>query len=409
MRDTELYQRVLGLSGPWFVDRVELKVPEKRVEIWVDHPPSQTWPCPQCQKSLPCRDHAEERVWRHLDTCQFQTHLHARIPRVDCPDHGVLNVMVPWAEAHSRFTMLMESLIINVLQECATVTGACELTGVSWDEAFGVMQRAVCRGQLRKQNLPIKHLGVDEKAFRKGHSYMTVVCDLERSTVEYVAENRKAESLAGYYQRLSPTQMEALEAVAMDMWEPYVKATLENVPLAADKIVFDRFHIMQHLNEAVDKVRRQEHRELSTEGCDALKGTKHWWLYRYDNVPDKHLRAFEAVRDQNLRTSRAWAIKETLRDLWDYRSVAWARKFFKRWFGWARRSKLTPIKKVATMLLNHLTNILTYCKHPITNGVAEGLNSKIMTIKRKACGYRNKEHFKTVIYFFCGGLDLYPR
>lgn len=409
MRDTELYQRVLGLTEPWFVDRVELKVADKRVEIWIDHPPGQTWRCPQCQKSLPCRDHAEERVWRHLDTCQFQTQLHARIPRVECPDHGVLNVMVPWAEARSRFTLLMESLIINVLQECATVTGACELMGVSWDEAFGVMQRAVVRGHLRKQAQAIKHLGVDEKAFRKGHSYMTVICDLERSTVEYVAEDRKTESLAGYYQQLSPPQMAALEGVAMDMWEPYVKATMENVPLAADKIVFDRFHIMKHMNDAVDQVRRQEHRQLSAEGDDLLKGTKHWWLYGYENVPDKHLRAFEAVRDQSVRTGRAWAIKETLRELWNYRSVAWARKFFKDWFGWARRSRLKPVKKVAAMLRNHLANILTYCTHPITNGVAEGLNSKIMTIKRKACGYRNKENFKTAIYFFCGGLDLYPR
>src|SRR5665811_2401607 len=125
----------------------------------------------------------------------------------------------------------------------------------------------------------IRDSGVDEKAFRKGHSYMTVVCDLERSTVEYVAEESKTESLAGYYQQLSPPQMAALEGVAMYMWEPYVKATMENVPLAADKIVFDRFHIMKHMNDAVDQVRRQEHRQLSAEGDDLLKGTKHWWLY----------------------------------------------------------------------------------------------------------------------------------
>jgi transposase len=399
----------LGLMRPWFVGGVELKVAEKRVDIRVDHPPGVPWACPECQRSLACYDHAEERIWRHLDTCQFETYLHARIPRVNCPEHGVLNVAVPWAEARSRFTLLMECLIINVLRECSTVSGACALVNISWDEAFGVMQRAVARGQARKQDVPLAHVGVDEKAFRKGHSYMTVVCDLDRSTVEYVAEDRTTESLAGYYRALSVERRQGIEAVAMDMWEPYVKATIENVPLAADKIVFDRFHIMQHLNEAVDKVRRQEHRELSAEGCELLKGTKHWWLYRYDNVPDKHLRAFEAVRDQNLKTSRAWAIKETLCDLWDYRSVAWARKFFKRWFGWARRSKLTPIKKVAAMLARHLENVLTYCIHRITNGVAEGLNSKIMTIKRKACGYRNKENFKTAIYFFCGGLDLYPR
>ncbi len=409
MRDTELYQQVLGLTEPWSVERVELDVSGRQVNVWVEHAAGVSWPCPQCRTALATYDHAPERVWRHLDTCQFETHLHARIPRVNCPEHGVINVAVPWAEARSRFTLLMECLIINVLRECSTVSGACALLNVSWDEAFGVMQRAVARGQARKQDVPIAHVGVDEKAFRKGHSYMTVVCDLDRSTVEYVAEERTTESLAGYYRSLSEERRAGIEAVAMDMWEPYLKATLEAVPLAADKIVFDRFHIMKHLNEAVDKVRRQEHRALSAEGDDTLKGTRHWWLYRYDNVPDKHLRAFEAVRDQNLKTSRAWAIKETLCGLWDYRSVAWARKFFQRWYGWARRSRLTPIKQVAAMLARRLQNVLTYCTHRITNSVAEGLNSKIMTIKRKACGYRNRENFKTAIYFFCGGLDLDPR
>jgi len=409
MRDVELYQRILGLAEPWSVERVNLDVAQKRVDIWVKHPEGQKWSCPQCQQPLPCYDHAPERVWRHLDTCQFQTHLHARIPRVRCPEHGVGNVTVPWAEAWSRFTMLMEGLIIDVLQQCSTVTGACGLLAVSWDEAFGVMQRAVVRGQVRKEDLPIPYLGVDEKAFRKGHSYMTVVCDLERSTVQYVGDDRTAESLAAYYQSLSPERRAGIEAVAMDMWEPYIKATTEWVPLAGLRIVFDRFHIMGHLNQAVDAVRRQEHRQLSAQANDLLKGTKYWWLYAEENLPDKHRAAFQTLRDLNLRTSRAWAIKETVRDLWNYRSEPWARRFFKRWFGWARRSKLPPIKRVAAMLNRHLKNILTHCFYPITNGVAEGLNSKIMTIKRKACGYRNKENFKTAIYFFCGGLDLYPR
>ncbi len=422
MRDTELYQRVLGLAEPWTVCRVALDVEGGRVDIWVEHPPGARWPCPQCASAEPaaagereeapglaCRDHAEERVWRHLDTCQFQTYLHARIPRVACPEHGVVNVSVPWAEARSRFTMLMESLIIEVLKECATVMGACYLTGISWDQAFGVMQRAVARGQARKEDLPIPRLGVDEKAFRKGHSYMTVVCDVERSTVEYVAQGRKTESLAGYFKALSPDRLEAIESIAMDMWEPYVQATLACVPLAREKIVFDRFHIMGHMNNAVDTVRKQEHRALMPDRDERLKGTKYLWLYAYENIPDKRANEFEAIKDGKLKTARAWAIKECLRDLWDYRSVSWARRYFKWWFGWARRSKLAPVKKVAAMLKNHLENILTYCTHQITNAVAEGLNSKIMSIKRRACGYRNKENFKTAIYFFCGGLDLCPR
>jgi transposase len=409
MRDIDLYQQVLGLAEPWSVQRVELDVAQRRVDIWVEHEAGVRWRCPHCEQEFSCYDHVGERTWRHLDTCQFQTHVHGRIPRVQCPDHGVVQAAVPWAQPHGRFTLLFERWIIDVLQATDTVLGTCVLLGVSWDEAFGVMRRAVERGRARKHAEPIARIGVDEKAFRKGHSYMTVVCDIDRGTVEYVAEDRKTESLGEYFASLTGEQRQAIEAVAMDMWEPYIQATHQHVPLAADKIVFDRFHIMQQMNKALDQVRRQEHRALKADGDDRLKGTKHWWLYAYENVPDRHLRNFEAVRDQNLKTSRAWAIKETLRELWDYRSPAWARKFFRNWFGWARRSKLEPIKQVALTLQRHLHNILTYCLHPVTNGVAEGLNSRIMTIKRKACGYRNKENFKTAIYFFCGGLDLYPQ
>lgn len=409
MHDTELYQRILGLEKPWRVRRVELKVKDRRVDLWLEHEPEAGWTCPECGLELAGYDHVGERTWRHLDTCQFQTHLHARVPRVQCPAHGVVQVAVPWAEPHGRFTLLFERLIIDVLLECSTVTGAGELLGLTWDEVQAVMQRAVRQGQARKEKSAVTHLGVDEKAFRKGHSYLTVVCDLERSTVEYVGEDRTTESLAAYYRSLSAPQRQAIQAVGMDMWEPYVQATMTPVPLAADKIVFDRFHVSKLMNEAVDQVRRQEHRALQEVGDDTLRGSKHWWLYAKENLPDRYRPDFRELQQQNLKTGRAWAIKETLRKLWACSSVTWAKKFFAAWFGWARRSALAPVKKAALTLKRHLPNILTYCRHPITNGVAEGLNSKIMTIKRKACGYRNPLNFKTAVYFFCGGLDLYPQ
>lgn len=403
MNDVELYERVLGLEEPWRVERVQLNLKQQRVDVWLTHEAGVKWACPRCGKSWATHDHVAERTWRHLDTCQFQTHVHARIPRVQCAEHGVVQTRVPWAEPHGRFTLLFERWIIEVLSETKTISGACVLLGISWDEAFGVMDRAVDRGLARKQSTPVRYVGVDEKAFRKGHSYMTVVCDIERGTVEHVAEGRTSESLEEYYELLTPPQLRAIEGVAMDMWEPYVKATMRHVPLAADKIVFDRFHVMKQMNEAVDKVRRAEHRELKAEGDDTLTGTKHLWLYAAENLPEKSLPRFEEVRDLELKTSRAWAIKETLRQLWAYRSAGWARRFFAKWFGWARRSQLTPVKRVAQTLKTHLQNLLTYCLHPITNAVAEGLNSKIMTIKRLACGYRNKDNFKTAILFFCGG------
>lgn len=409
MRDTDLYAQILGIKSPWFVENVQLNVAKGRVDISLGHEPCVLWACPQCGKQLSCRDHAVERVWRHLDTCQLKTFLHARIPRVDCPEHGVAQVSVPWAEPRGRFTLLMERLIIDVLTQCSTVIGACRLLDISWDEAFGVMQRSVKRGLARKRRSKISYLGVDEKAFRKGHSYMTIVSDLVRGTVEHVAEERKTRSLEEYYQGLSADQLGAIKAVAMDMWPAYFKATSKWVPKAQEKIVFDRFHIMQHVNNAVDKVRKRENRELTAQGDMTLKGTKYLWLFAESRLPDKYRPRLELLKTSCLRVAKAWAMKESLRALWSYLSTGWAKRFFRKWYAWARRSKLAPMVKVAQMLKAHLENIVTYCRHRITNATSEGLNSKIMSIKRKACGHRNKENFKTAIYFFCGGLDLYPR
>lgn len=409
MRDTELYGRILGLEEPWFVASVELKIDEQRVDVTVEHGEEVRWRCPQCDRDLACRDHAEERMWRHLDTCQLKTFLRARVPRVDCPEHGVVQVRAPWAEARSRFTMLMERLVIDVLQQCATVQGACRILRMSWDEVWGVMQRAVVRGQRRKVAGVIARVGVDEKAFRKRHRYVTIVADLDQATVEYVAEDRKAESLANFWKSLSPQQLNGVQTIAMDMWVPYLQATLAEVPEASGKIVFDRFHIMRHVVDAVDRVRKQEHRTLRGLGDETLKGTKYLWLHSRENLSPSKWAALRALVMHDLKVGRAWSMKENLRRLWNYRSLTWAKKFFRSWFGWATRSRLEPMRRVAYLLRDHLPNILTYCQHQVTNAVAEGLNSKIMGIKRRAGGYRNLENFKTAIYFYCGGLDLHPR
>ncbi len=409
MRDTDLYGQILGLQAPWFVEHVDLDVAKGRVDIRVEHEPGMRWPCPQCQRELACRDHADERVWRHLDTCQFGTYVHARIPRVDCPEHGVVQVSVPWAAARSRFTALMERWAIDGLKQCATIEGARSLLRLSWDELWGIMQRAVARGRARKQARVMPVVGVDEKAFKKGHSYMTVVCDAQEGCVEYVPEERTAEALSGFWQSLSEEQRAGTEAIVMDMWPAYIHSTLEHVPQAEEKIVFDRFHIMMHVSRAVDTVRKLENRQLAAEDDERLKGTKYLWLYSKENLPEHRRAEFRTLFKQELKVGRAWAIKEALRSLWHYRSEGWARRYFKRWFFWATHSRLLAIRNVAYMLKAHLDNIVTYCRHRVTNAVAEGLNSRIMAIKRRACGYRNPEHFTTAIYFFCGGLDLYPR
>ncbi len=173
-------------------------------------------------------------------------------------------------------------------------------------------------------------------------------------------------------------------------------------------IVFDRFHTVRQVTEEVDKVRRQEHKLLQEQSDETLKGTRHLWLANEENVPEWRQEEFADLRKIELKTGRAWAIKEALRPFWDYTYPKRAETFFNKWYYWATHSRLGPMVSAAKTLKNHLPNILTFFKHRITNAVAEGLNSKIQMVKQMACGFRNREHFKTAIYFRCGGLDLYP-
>lgn len=407
MEDRALYQTILGLSAPWEVDHVELREATQEVAVFVREAIGTLFTCPQCDAGAPIYDHVERR-WRHLDTCQFRTILSARVPRVECPRHGVTTVGVPWAEPGSRFTLLFERLAIAWLQQ-ATPAAVARRLGLSWDEARGIQERAVRRGLARRTHAPVAQLGIDEKSFLKRHQYVSIVVDLEARRVLHVASDRKAESLAPYFERLTPAERAGITAIAMDMWEPYRTTVRLYVPDGDTKIVFDKFHVLRHLSDAVDQVRRAEHKTLAATGDTRLKGTKYDWLKNPANFSQTAWREFAALRDSTLQSARAWAMKESLRKLWDYRYVGAARTFFHRWYGWAMRSRLAPMKKVARMIKSHLENILTYLTHPITNAVTEGLNAKIQWIKFASRGFSNPDAFKMAILFHCGGLDLEPR
>ena len=200
------------------------------------------------------------------------------------------------------------------------------------------------RGLARKQATAIARIGVDEKGFRKGHRYLTIVNDVDRGAVEFVVEGRAKASWAAFYEPRTPEQLAGIEAVAMDMCGPYIRSTLEAVPLASSKIAFGRFHVMQHMTEAVDVVRCRENRLLIAEDDDRLEGTKYLWISSKENVHPKRRAESRLLRGSDLKTARAWAIKENLRHMWSSRVAGWARRFSSQWSGWAMRSRLEPIK-----------------------------------------------------------------
>jgi transposase len=234
-----------------------------------------------------------ERFWRHLDTCQYRTILHAESPRSECPEHRVKVVWLPWAEAGSRLTALFEGLAIALLKS-ASQQAVTDLLRLSWDEMHGIMERAVARGLKRRARETIRHLGVEEKGFRKGHSYVTLVNDLEQGRVLYVSEERKQSSLDGFWPTLTAEQMASIEAVAMDMWDPYVALTQAHLPGAESKIVFDTFHLAKHLGEAVDQVRRREHKTMKAAGDERLSGTRYDWLRNRAAMEPEDRRQFDA-------------------------------------------------------------------------------------------------------------------
>ena len=201
------------------MDRVELKLEQGEVHVHLAHDAEKQWACVECGKLCSLYDHQPERRWRHLDTCQFQTILHAAPPRSDCPEHGPRTVKLPWAEPGSHFTALFERLAIDWMLAASQKAVADQLR-LSWDEVHAIQERAVKRGLQRRKAEPIARLGVDEKSFTRGHRYFTLVNDLVRSRVLFAAENRTTESLDEFWSSLSDEQIHAVEAVAMDMWDP---------------------------------------------------------------------------------------------------------------------------------------------------------------------------------------------
>lgn len=396
MDDKRLFTKILGLKPPWYIKDIVVNEDNDRIDIYLDHESNIRVRCPECDVFHGVYDHAPERVYRHLDTCHMQTYIHVRLPRVNCPTHGVRQIVSEFGENGSEMTFAFESHVIRIAHEC-NIDAAASLCGIGWRQSWNAIDRAVKRGLERKPHKVPERIGVDEKSIARGHKYETLVYDLDAGAVEFVFDERRQTSLEQYYSQFSPDELKGIRAIAMDMWDPFIAATKAFVPDAEKKIVFDRFHVMRHVLKAVDTVRKEENKALSGAGEDILKGTKYLWLWSAENMPDRRKHEFDVLKAKDLKVCRAWAIKENIRHMWDYRYAANMLKYFKRWYFWATHSRLEPIKKVAKTIKSHIDNIVTYAKHRITNAMAEGINTKIEKVKRMACGFRNRSHYRTAI------------
>lgn len=400
------YRLLLGLDGAWKVSDVRLDVAGRNVDIYLEHVGDGA-PCPVCGRSCRLHDHAPERRWRHLDTMQFTTTVHATPPRTDCPEHGVKTAEVPWAGRNARFTLLFEAFAVEVIRACRNVKDAAGLLRLDWHSTFQIMERAVQRGLSRRRPEEIPWVGIDEKSFLRGRKFVSLLTDVEGRRVLDVEPGRDSQVAKTLIDKaLDRFQRDMVCGVAMDLSAPFEKAVREKLPNA--DVVADRFHVTKLLADAVDKVRRRESAILAKRHDNRLKRTKYLWLAGMEHLSPENLARLEDLSRQSLLVAKAWRVKYAFEAFWTRRDKTFARQYFRHWFKEAVATGLPPVVKAAQSLKRHLEKLLSWYDSFISNALTEGMNSKIQALKANARGYRAFENYRTAILFSCGRLDMSP-
>ena len=387
------------MVNPWDVVQLNLDAAKKRLDIKVDFAPGSTFPCPECGTACKVHD-ASSQTWRHLNFFEYLTYIEARQPRTKCDKHGVLKVDVPWARAGSNFTLLFEALVVEFARNGLTAAALGRMVGEHDTLIWRILEHYVDEAHARADFSEVTTVGVDETSRQKNHVYVTVFADMAAAKVLFVTEGKDNTTVACFKDDLVAHggAVAKVTDFSLDMSQAFIKGILDAFPKA--HLTFDRFHVMQLMNDAIDEVRRNEQKSRPE-----LKATRYDWLKNETDIkPDDRVR-FDILRDSNLATARAYHIKLMLQDLYD-EDAANAGAWFKHWYFWATHSRLDPVIRVAKTLKSHLAGILRWFTSGLTNGLLEGLNSLIQAAKARARGFRSARKMKTVIYLLLSKLDF---
>lgn len=397
-----MFDDLLGLEEGWEVTGIETDLVKGEVDIRVECRLKEFLDVGTGQW---CKvyDHAPMRRWRHLDTLQYKTYLSCALPRITLPTGQVRTVDPPWASSHERHTHLFERLAIDLLQATGNQTRSAALLRCGFNVVNRIMHLSVERGMERRSATkgPIAHLSIDEKSFRKGHTYVSVLSDPIAGCVLDVQEDRTKEACAALLNRaLDPEQQKQVRTITMDMWKAYLTTAKEL--LCQARVIHDRFHLVKHLNTAIDQVRR---REVKTH--DLLKKSRYALLKNPENLTEKQRIRFDAIKAANYEVARAWQARENFKDLFPS-SPSEAFHAFMKWVSDSTNRRIKELTKVVVMFQDHIKGVLHAIASPFSNAMAERLNGKIQLLKSVGRGYRTFANFRSAILFFNGGLNLYP-
>lgn len=359
-------------------------------------------PCSACGLPGRVRDRLAVRTWRHVPLWGIPVFLSYAPARVACRHCGKTRVeAIPWSQGKCRLTTGLIGLLASWSKLLAWDQVA-QLFGVHWNTVAAAVRQAVAYGLEHREIGEILYIGIDELSRQKGHVYVTNVYDLKDKRLLWSGEGRSQKTLKAFFEEHGEPLKQKVKAVCCDMWRPYIDMVKEHLPGAT--LVFDKFHITQHLLKAVDEVRREEARDLKKTNPELLKRTRYIWLKNPENLTDKQRVRLGYLEGLNLRCNRAYLLKESFREFWEYKRKGWAKRFLKKWFWWATHSRLKPMRDFAWMLRNHEDNILTYFDERITNGAVEGMNNKAKVVSHRCYGFRTASTYITALYHCLGNL-----
>jgi len=332
---------------------------------------------------------------RDLGCGGYRVLLELEVRRVACRRcGGVKSERLSLLSDNPHYT---ERFAMDVGRRCSrsSVRDVARELGLDWDTVKD-LEKQYMRAQLAKAGPPSPVvIGVDEISVRKRHNYRIVVSDLlARRAIWFGGEDRSQESMAKFYDELGPEKCGRIRLAVMDMWKPFRNATLAKAPQAA--ILFDKFHIMRHLGEALDKVRKAEYARLSGKDRRFIKGQKYTLLSRRENLSLEGRRSLKLLLAANKRLNTAYLLKESFGQLWSYEREGWARRFFDNWRASLKWQRLKPYERFADMIERHWDGIAAFCKpeNKVSLGFVEGLNNKIRVFQRRAYGLRDEEYLR---------------
>jgi len=362
--------------------------------------------CSDCGCRRPGYDRRPKRHFEFVPLWGIKVFLVYAPRRVDCPDCGVRVEAMPWAIGKRPLTKAYGWFLAGWAKRLSWKEVA-EVFRTSWESVFRSVEMAVEWGRAHQDLGGVQAIGIDEIAWKKGHKYLTLVyrIDSHCKRLLWIGEARKAKTLLRFFRWFGAQRSQELKYVCSDMWKPYLKVIANKAAQAVH--VLDRFHIMAHLSKALDEVRASEVKDLKAKGYEPVLTKTRWLLLRRpENLSDKQESKLAELLQYNLRSVRAYLLKEEFQFFWNYISPYWAGQFLGKWCTKTMRSKIEPMKKVARMLRGHRTLLLNWfhAKGQLSSGVVEGFDTKVKLTSRKSFGFRTFHAAEIALYQALGAL-----